>query len=94
MQPDILLAETENTVESMFRDHQDPRLLYHNAQHTRDVVSAVITICGQYSLSMKESFPIIAAAWFHDTGYLFSGPENHEQVSAGIATEYYTEKGP
>lgn len=93
MQPDLLLAETENAVEQLFRDRQDPRLLYHNAQHTRDVVSAVITISGQQSLSEKESFPIIAAAWWHDTGYLFSGPENHEQVSAGKASEFYTAKG-
>jgi predicted metal-dependent HD superfamily phosphohydrolase len=93
MQLDKILAETENTVEQLFRDHQDPRLLYHNAQHTRDVVSAVITIVGQYALSEKESFPIIAAAWWHDTGYLFSGPENHEQVSAEKAIVYFTEKG-
>ena len=93
MQLDILLEESENAIERLFRDHQDPRLLYHNAQHTRDVVSAVITICGQYALDKNESFPIIAAAWFHDIGYLFSGPENHEQVSAGKATEFFTEKG-
>ena len=93
MQLDTLLAETENTVEQLFRDRQDPRLLYHNAQHTRDVVSAVITIIGQYKLSEQESFPIIAAAWWHDTGYLFSGPENHEQVSAAKAREFFSGKG-
>ena len=93
MQLDQLLEETENKVSALFRDRQDPRLLYHNAQHTRDVVSAVITICGQYKLSEKECFPIIAAAWFHDTGYLVSGPENHEQVSAHLASEFFTEKG-
>jgi hypothetical protein len=93
MQLDILLAETEITVEQLFRDRQDPRLLYHNAQHTRDVVSAVVTIIGQYKLSEKESFPIIAAAWWHDTGYLFSGPENHEQVGAAKAREYFSNKG-
>jgi predicted metal-dependent HD superfamily phosphohydrolase len=93
MQPEILLAETEITVEQLFRDHQDPRLLYHNAQHTRDVVSAVITLCGQNSLEEKDSFPIIAAAWWHDTGYLFSGPENHEQVGAEKASEFYGSRG-
>jgi hypothetical protein len=93
MQLDQLLEETENKVSALFRDRQDPRLLYHNAQHTRDVVSAVITICGQYKLSEKECFPIIAAAWFHDTGYLVSGPENHEQVSAQLANDFFTEKG-
>ena len=93
MQLDTLLADTEITVEQLFRERQDPRLLYHNAQHTRDVVSAVITIIGQYGLTEKESFPIIAAAWWHDTGYLFSGPEHHEQVSASKAREYFTGKG-
>lgn len=93
MQLDTLLADTEITVEQLFRERQDPRLLYHNAQHTRDVVSAAITIIGQYGLTEKESFPIIAAAWWHDTGYLFSGPEHHEQVSAAKAREYYAGKG-
>ncbi len=93
MQLDVLLAETENTVEAMFRDRQDPRLVYHNAQHTRDVVSAIITICGEYGLDEKERFPIVAAGWFHDTGYLVSGPENHEQVSTGIAQEFYSKRG-
>jgi Family of unknown function (DUF5706) len=93
MQFDKLLIEIESLVEKMFQDRQDPRLLYHNVQHTRDVVSAVITICGQYSLDEKTCFPIISAAWFHDIGYLFSGPENHEKVSAVRASEFLTGKG-
>lgn len=93
MHTDTLLTDTENTIEELFRDRQDPRLFYHNVQHTRDVVSAVITISGQFTLGEKERFPIIAAAWWHDIGYLFSGPENHEQVSATKASEYFASKG-
>jgi len=86
MQLDQLLEETENKVSALFRDRQDPRLLYHNAQHTRDVVSAVITICGQYKLSEKECFPIIAAAWFHDTGFVetYDGHEEKSQYNMSI----------
>ena len=93
MHLDNLLAEIESYVENMYQDHPDHRLLYHNIHHIRDVVSGVITICGQCSLDEKSCFPIIAAAWFHDTGYLFSGPENHEQVSAVKASEYLEGRG-
>lgn len=36
----------------------------------------------------EERFPIIAAAWFHDLAYMFTGPENHEQNSAAMARNY------
>ncbi|HEX5669731.1 MAG TPA: Pycsar system effector family protein [Chitinophagaceae bacterium] len=62
-------------------------------QHTREVVSAVITISGFYSMNDEERFPIIAAAWFHDLAYMFTGPENHEEKSAVMARAYLEAKG-
>jgi hypothetical protein len=93
MNLDKLLPEIETHVENLFQDRPDPRLLYHNIQHTRDVVSAVITICGQCSLDEKSCFPIVAAAWFHDIGYLFSGPVNHEMVGVEKASVFLKGKG-
>jgi predicted metal-dependent HD superfamily phosphohydrolase len=93
MQQEQLLADIESHIEAEFQQHEDVRLLYHNIHHTREVVSAVITISGYYRLSEEERFPIEVAAWFHDLAYTFTGPENHERLSAGMAREYLVEKG-
>lgn len=93
MQQEQLLADIESHIEAEYQHHEDVRLLYHNIHHTREVVSAVITISGYYRLSEEERFPIEAAAWFHDLAYTFTGPENHERLSAGMAREYLVEKG-
>ncbi len=93
MQLEHLLSDIETHVEQQYRDQQDPRIIYHDAQHTREVVSAVITISGFYGMTEAERFPIIAAAWFHDLAYVYTGAENHEQNSAGMARKYLESKG-
>jgi predicted metal-dependent HD superfamily phosphohydrolase len=90
MQQDLLLADIESFITDEFREHEDPRLLYHNIFHTREVVSAVTTISGFYGLSEEERFPIITAAWFHDLAWAFSGPIDHEKKSAEMARNYLT----
>ena len=93
MQLEQLLSDIESHIEQQYREHQDPRIIYHDLQHTREVVSAVITISGFYSMNDEERFPIIAAAWFHDLAYMFTGPENHEEKSAVMARAYLEAKG-
>jgi HD superfamily phosphodiesterase len=90
MQQDLLLADIESFITDEFREHEDPRLLYHNIFHTREVVSAVTTISGFYGLSDEERFPILTAAWFHDLAWAFSGPIDHEKKSAEMARNYLT----
>jgi predicted metal-dependent HD superfamily phosphohydrolase len=93
MQLDTLLADIETHIEQQYRDQQDPRIIYHDVQHTREVVSAVITISGFYGMTEEERFPIIAAAWFHDLAYMYTGADNHEQKSAAMARKYLETKG-
>lgn len=93
MQPEQLLSDIESYIEQQYREHQDPRIIYHDLQHTREVVSAVITISGFYGMNDEERFPIIAAAWFHDLAYMFTGPEHHEEKSAVMARHYLESKG-
>jgi len=93
MELEALLADIEKHVEEQYREHQDPRVLYHDINHTHEVVSSVITISGYYGLSEEERFPIIAAAWFHDLAYIYTGPEDHERKSAVFAREFLTGKG-
>jgi predicted metal-dependent HD superfamily phosphohydrolase len=93
MQLEQLLSDIESHIEQQYREHQDPRIIYHDIHHTREVVSAVITISGFYGMNDEERFPIIAAAWFHDLAYVFTGPENHEEKSAVMARAYLEAKG-
>ncbi|HLO81118.1 MAG TPA: Pycsar system effector family protein [Chitinophagaceae bacterium] len=93
MQLEQLLSDIESHIEQQYREHQDPRIIYHDVQHTREVVSAVITISGFYGMNDEERFPIIAAAWFHDLAYMFSGPQDHEEKSAVMARQYLEAKG-
>ncbi len=93
MQLDKLLADIEAHVTAEFNAHPDPRLLYHNIDHIREVVSAVTTISGYYGLGEDERFPIIAAAWFHDLAWISSGAIDHEHKSAILARDYLMQKG-
>lgn len=88
MQQDKLLADIESFITAEFQGHHDPRLLYHNLEHTLEVVSAAITISGSYGLTEAERFPIIVAAWFHDVAWVHSGSQDHEQKSAEIARRF------
>jgi predicted metal-dependent HD superfamily phosphohydrolase len=93
MQLEHLLSDIESHIGQQYREQQDPRNIYHNVQHIQEVVSAVITISGFYGMTEEERFPIIAAAWFHDLAYMYTGPENHEQNSAVMARKYLEVKG-
>jgi predicted metal-dependent HD superfamily phosphohydrolase len=93
MELDKLLADIEAHITAEFNAHPDPRLLYHDIVHTREVVSAVTTISGYYSLSAYDRFPILAAAWFHDLAWAISGVQDHERRSADLARTFLADKG-
>lgn len=84
--------ETEHYVKALFREHQSPKLLFHNLQHTEYVVSKAIEIINHYQLSEQETIIVTTAAWFHDTGYLFAPPAEHEEKSVEIMKTYAREK--
>lgn len=70
-----------------FHEHADERLVYHNLDHTTQVVDAAVQIANHYHLNDKDFFTIYAAAWFHDAGY-FTDSSNHEQAGAIEAERY------
>ena len=67
-----LQDKVEVHVKELFRDYIRPGLIYHNYEHTRYVVEKVNEIAAQYDLTERDLFILETAAWFHDTGYLFS----------------------
>ena len=62
-------------------------LVYHNLNHTAEVVKAAEKIGAHSNLSEAEMEIVLIAAWFHDTGFRDSFTE-HEESSKKIAKEY------
>lgn len=88
MNYDRLLEKTREYVLSYYKKHENPNLVYHNRQHTEDVVDAATQIAGHYQLSEGNHFVVIAAAWFHDIGYMVD-IDNHEDKGIELATTFF-----
>lgn len=66
--------------------------MFHNFHHTQQVAVRAIEIGAHEGLKEDELLIITMAAWFHDTGYLFTDPSGHEAESVKIMTDYLSEK--
>ena len=86
-----LLEEVEADVADHFTRYISAEYVYHDYQHTRDVVEAVKLIGEGYALSPKELEILQLAGWFHDTGH-DQGSKNHEERSAVLARKYLLER--
>ncbi len=84
-----LTEQVQNHVQMLFRTVSKPQLLYHNLTHTTQVVAAATQIANHFGLGDKDFFTVIAAAWFHDVGYLKEA-QGHEARSAGEAVDFLT----
>ena len=89
---DQLLEEIENYIRILFREHCDESFFFHNLSHTQKVVSRTIEIAEQIKLSPDDTFKAMAAAWFHDAGYLFVHPSLHEEKSTEVMLEFMAGK--
>lgn len=79
---------TEQYVTGLFHDNDRPALIFHNLEHTRNVVERTKEIAGHYYLSEKDMLTVFVAAWFHDTGYLFTDPAHHEEKGVELMREF------
>jgi len=82
-----LQEDVEQHVSDYFHTHNDPRLVYHNLEHTEEVVSAAQQIANHYQLNEQDYFTVTVAAYFHDTGY-FEDAFNHEVKGAELADQF------
>lgn len=73
---------------NFFKTKEDQKFAYHNLSHTEAVVSNAAKIAGHYQSGDRDTFIIITAAWFHDTGYFTGGPLGHEVRGADIAAQF------
>lgn len=80
----------EQYVRNYFATHADEKLVFHNLQHTQDVVRAAMQIGDHYQLSEHDYATLITAAWFHDIGY-FTDATRHEEIGASLAADFLNE---
>ena len=78
----------EEYVTGLFEQDHSHTLVYHNIDHTSEVVKRAREIGAHYNLTEREMFILIVSAWFHDTGYLFAEPKNHEAMSTDILKKF------
>jgi len=85
-----LLLEVESYVKSLFNDNSSEDLIYHNINHTTDVVMTSEKIGQSSSLDDEQMELLLIAAWFHDVGYL-EAYEEHEGKSVIAARSFLAE---
>ncbi len=85
-----IYKKVENYVTGLFESSHDDALAFHNLKHTQTVVARTKEIAGHYDLSEKEMLILFTAAWFHDTGHLFTEPAKHEAMSVEIMRKFMT----
>ena len=83
-----LYKKIEHYVTGLFETLEDNTLAFHNLKHTQSVVDRTKEIAGHYHVNEKEMLTLYAAAWFHDTGYLFTEPAKHEEMSVEVMRKF------
>lgn len=78
----------EQYVSNLFETNKKPKLFYHSFEHTLETVKRTAEIAAHYKLNEKEMLAVYIAAWFHDTGRIFTGPENHEEKSVELMRSF------
>lgn len=90
---DTVYKATSDHVLRLFEEMAQPNLTYHNLQHTRNVVERAEEIAAQYELGDNDMLALYVAAWFHDTGHLFTEQMGHEQQSIELMRQFMQEQG-
>jgi HD superfamily phosphodiesterase len=83
-----LLSAVRNYVTDLFTHQVNPDFVFHNLEHTEDVVEACSYMADRYRLNDEDRLVLILAAWFHDTGYSKGEATGHENESVKVATAF------
>jgi len=87
----VFFVELKNYIFALFKESLPSAAIYHNFNHTNEVVEACIEIGNSEEISPEEFEILLTAAWLHDSGYIH-GFENHEDQSIKITKQYLKEK--
>src|ERR1044072_518815 len=85
---DNIYKKCAQYVTSLFEEYPHPNLVYHNLDHTKNVVSRVQEIAAHYQLNDNDTKILYIAAWFHDTGHLFTDIPAHETKSVELMRDF------
>ena len=88
-----IIRQAEEKAVELYNTRSAQNLVYHTIDHTRNVVKRVNEIAAHYELSENDVIVLNIAAWFHDTGHLYTSPSSHEQKSAELMNEWIADKG-
>ena len=86
------IRQARTLAEQVFKNRSFEKHVFHNLDHTQDVVKAVDIIGQHTNLSADEMESTLVAAWLHDVGYA-NGSKNHEETSALKARELLEKLG-
>ncbi|GAA0536329.1 Pycsar system effector family protein [Chitinophaga japonensis] len=88
MQIGSIIEAAGQYVKAQYQQHPHPDLVYHNLEHTQQVVQAAEQIAIHYRLQEQDLLVVMVAAWFHDMGYLMGNAREHEEKGAAVAREF------
>lgn len=86
-----IVKATRAWVQTHYEANVPDQYVYHNFQHTLDVVQAVNEISEYYELTQKEKELLLIAAYFHDAGY-DQGAFGHEDRGKAYARKFLTDR--
>ncbi len=91
MQYNQITENVQKYVTNLYETHKEAALYYHNLHHAATVAHYAGEIADHYELGERERCILLCAAWFHDTGYLLTKPEHHEEKSVELLRNYFSE---
>jgi predicted metal-dependent HD superfamily phosphohydrolase len=87
-----MIKQAEAFVSKYMQKHDNSRLVFHNLQHTQNIVSVANKIAAHYSLDEKDTFIVNAAAWFLFVGY-YKDALHPEETSVKMMEDFFTKVG-
>ena len=82
-----VLKKVELYVKEYFKKNFNDKMIYHNLNHTTEVINIVKLIGESEGLNSDDLEIILIAGWFHDLGH-FDICHGHEKISSSIAKEF------
>ena len=82
-----IIGKAQMYVHELLSEKLPGGYLFHNFQHTQDVIEVCEEIAASMHLSKKDAENLQLAAWFHDTGFI-EKREGHEEKSAQLARTF------
>lgn len=82
-----IIQQASDYVSELFNKKLSKKYIYHNLEHTLEVLENVTEIGENSALTSEELEVLEIAAIFHDTG-LIDNSSNHEENSVQIAKEF------